>query len=321
MKNQTSLRQKAQNIAALVQQLEQDFGLHIIINDRYFILKNSPLDGLKNINAWHLNAFCLKIKQNNRLHRRCIYLKQLYDKRLQNSGDACSICCYCGVRELAEPVIINGVHLLTVSFAEMLGPTNPRVLSSLARQTGTTPTALLQLKRQALVALPQKRQPALLVYLNTLTALLYDYLSQLPAARQWFLQQTPPQSDYVCGALDFIVQNLCTTLNAQTVAAHCHVSVSHLQHLFLKRRGHGIAQEIKQARLTLAAELLCTTHKTVREIAYFCGFSNSDYFSTAFRAAFSQSPLKYRKSHQSTLAKKPFTLKNNKGDHNHGTAL
>lgn len=62
-----ALKQKAGEIAALTRQLERDLNLKIIINDRYLILKNTPLGELENVNAWHLNPYCLKIKSNRRL--------------------------------------------------------------------------------------------------------------------------------------------------------------------------------------------------------------------------------------------------------------
>lgn len=292
-----ALSQKAKEIQAFVRQLEHDFGLTIILNDRYLILKNTPLDGLEHINAWHLNPYCLKIKSNSRLHARCIYLKRRYDSGHPPAAPA-EVCCYCGVKELAEPVKLGGVWFLTVFITGLQGPLKKTMAQKLAARTGTTARSLLKLHQTALTGSTPQQLQGLQVYLHTLAVLLQQYLQLLPAAANWVNRFESGGTDYISQALDYIAQNAGRGIGTAEVAAFCHISPTYLQHLFQKQRGHGVGLEIRRARLTPAAELLCTTNRSVREIALLCGYRNSDYFSTAFHAGFGQTPLQYRRLHQ-----------------------
>lgn len=292
-----ALKQKADEIAALTRQLEQDLNLKIIINDRYSILKSTPLGELKNVNAWHLNPYCLKIKSNRRLHARCIYLKRRYDAGSPPAAPT-EVYCYCGVKELAEPVTLGSVWFLTIFITGLQGPLNPRLAKILAGQTGTALADFLKLRQAALKEATPAQLQGFKIYLHTLAVLLQQYLQMLPAVENWVNRFENVGIDYIRKALDFITSNATKGISTAEVAAHCHLSQSYLQHLFVKQRGHGVGMEIRHAKLAPAAELLCTTNRSVQEIALACGFCNSDYFSTAFRAGFGQTPLQYRRQHQ-----------------------
>ncbi len=292
-----ALKQKAGEIAALTRQLERDLNLKIIINDRYLILKNTPLGELENVNAWHLNPYCLKIKSNRRLHARCVYLKRRYDAGSPPAAPT-EVCCYCGVKELAEPVTLGGVWFLTVFITGLQGPLGPSLAKILAGRTGTALADFLKLHQTALKGATPAQLQGFKVYLHTLAVLLRQYLQLLPAAENWVNRFENGGTDYIRKALDYITANAAKGISTAEVAAHCHLSQSYLQHLFVKQRGHGVGLEIRRAKLTPAAELLCTTNRSVREIALTCGYHNSDYFSTAFRAGFGQTPLQYRRCHR-----------------------
>jgi AraC-like DNA-binding protein len=102
-------------------------------------------------------------------------------------------------------------------------------------------------------------------------------------------------NEYVNKATEYISKNFLTLINSQDVAEHCHISESHLKHLFSVAVGHGIAEEIRDLRLNYAKELLCTTEYSVKYISFATCFGSSDYFSTVFKKKFKMSPLEYRR--------------------------
>ena len=53
-------------------------------------------------------------------------------------------------------------------------------------------------------------------------------------------------------------------------------------------------QYLRNKKLEKAKQLLAYTPRTIAQIAEECGFSSSDYFSTAFRTAYNVSPTQYR---------------------------
>jgi AraC-like DNA-binding protein len=87
-------------------------------------------------------------------------------------------------------------------------------------------------------------------------------------------------------------------LRLQDVACDIGISERYIQLLFT-RRGTTFSDCLRRVRLARARETLARTgerHKTVTEVAYECGFSNSAYFSTAFRETYGQTPSEYRRS-------------------------
>ena len=51
---------------------------------------------------------------------------------------------------------------------------------------------------------------------------------------------------------------------------------------------------LREARIKRACQLLCTSNKTVAEVAYACGFSDPKYFSRCFKQSVGQSPTEYK---------------------------
>lgn len=86
-------------------------------------------------------------------------------------------------------------------------------------------------------------------------------------------------------------EELCPELLAREVG----VSVRGLYRMFSKR-GLVVAQYIKNRRLDFCAESLRSGHveQKLTALCYFWGFSDSSYFSTAFKARFGMTPGEYR---------------------------
>lgn len=55
-----------------------------------------------------------------------------------------------------------------------------------------------------------------------------------------------------------------------------------------------IHQHILDYRLKKATELLINDELNVKEIAYFCGFKDPNYFSKVFKKRYGQSPLEFK---------------------------
>ncbi len=55
---------------------------------------------------------------------------------------------------------------------------------------------------------------------------------------------------------------------------------------------------IKELKLSMAARKLLTSNATVKEVAYFVGFDDPNYFIREFKDAFGLTPNQYRKASQ-----------------------
>jgi AraC-like DNA-binding protein len=84
-------------------------------------------------------------------------------------------------------------------------------------------------------------------------------------------------------------------LTINTIAKMCFCSSSMVSHLFKKKSGITVNRYITNLRMKKAEELLNTTNLSVTEVAYSCGYTDSNYFVYAFGKAHGVPPLKYKK--------------------------
>ena len=75
-----------------------------------------------------------------------------------------------------------------------------------------------------------------------------------------------------------------------------HISRSYLSKKFKAVTGFGFKEYIVNVRIKNACRLLLETNKSITDIAFECGFNDSNYFGDAFRHVKGVSPNKYRKN-------------------------
>ena len=96
-------------------------------------------------------------------------------------------------------------------------------------------------------------------------------------------------------ALDFIKTNYKEQITIKDIANHVHLSESYLFSVFKKEMGNSPIAYLNNYRLSIAANKLLNTGKTVTEIADSVGINDSVYFNKLFRKTYQLSPSKYRK--------------------------
>ena len=283
-------------IAAYLQCMERDTGWDILIDDPYHLLKSTTLSGLSFYNKYHTNPYCMRIKGNRCLWNRCVYLKKLFNRRIvaKNGG---AVTCYCGVTEFAVPIVIGATHLMTLSATGFTGKLKDRTADILAKRIDMTTENFHRLREESLRGAVEPELDRLNGYLRAAAALLTGYVTKLPHIESYLktVGVGEQQKAYLTAALDFIHRNLADDIRAEDVSDACHVSLSYLQHLFSAVRGHGIASEIREARLNRAEELLCTTNLSVKTIAMTVGYYHTDYFSHLFHQHDGKAPLAFRR--------------------------
>lgn len=78
------------------------------------------------------------------------------------------------------------------------------------------------------------------------------------------------------------------------VADYVGASIYAVSRLFKEITGKGFKEYVNDKRLENGHQLLCTTSKSIAEIAIAAGFDNANYFSTVFKAKYGMPPTKYR---------------------------
>ncbi len=91
----------------------------------------------------------------------------------------------------------------------------------------------------------------------------------------------------------YISENYRQELSLSSLAKKYSVSVGYFSKLFKKHTGMGVNEYISITRTVAAKELFDTTDMTVTEVAFECGFNDSNYFSQIFKRSTGLSPKKY----------------------------
>lgn len=94
----------------------------------------------------------------------------------------------------------------------------------------------------------------------------------------------------------YIKQNYSSQISLSSVALDNFISPEHLSRSFKEKMGKGFNEFLSEIRLEEAKKILESNDKlSISEIAYSCGFNDSNYFSDKFKKAYGVPPLRYRK--------------------------
>ena len=96
----------------------------------------------------------------------------------------------------------------------------------------------------------------------------------------------------------YIEEHFTEEIRISDLARQFFISPYYLSHTFRSQVGYSPKQYIQLNRLSYAKELLETTDLQVSQIAYKCGFGDTNNFIRAFKAWFGQAPNKYRNSEE-----------------------
>ncbi len=95
---------------------------------------------------------------------------------------------------------------------------------------------------------------------------------------------------------DYIRNHYNKDISLSALAALLNMHANHLGMLISQSSGHSFRQHLNDYRIQRAQIILRSTSSSITEVAYMCGFQDSNYFSTAFKKHSGQSPRSYRKT-------------------------
>ena len=96
--------------------------------------------------------------------------------------------------------------------------------------------------------------------------------------------------------LSFVQGNFMNDIGIKDIAFACACSESTVSHLFKSNTGMSVKEYIIDLRIKQAKKLLTATDLPVFTVAELCGFSNPNYFPTAFKKHTGKTPTDYRQS-------------------------
>lgn len=101
--------------------------------------------------------------------------------------------------------------------------------------------------------------------------------------------------EYINLAIDYIEENIKGSLELEEIAKVALLSKHYFQRVFHVVIGMTVTDYIRNRKLSLAAEELLTTNKTVTEVALDYGYESTDAFTKAFRRLHGVTPSAIRK--------------------------
>jgi AraC-like DNA-binding protein len=112
--------------------------------------------------------------------------------------------------------------------------------------------------------------------------------------------ETPPEESLdllrLGDAIAYSETHYAEKITLADLAQKAHLSARHFQRIFQECLGHSPIDHLLHIRIQKAAELLRHSKRTITEIAFDCGFSDSNYFTRQFRKITGQTPRQYRAS-------------------------
>ena len=107
-------------------------------------------------------------------------------------------------------------------------------------------------------------------------------------------------------AVKYIQENYTSTLRLADVAKMLSVSEEHLSRIFKKEINFGFSEYITLIRLQKAEHMLKNEpSRAVTEVAYACGFNDSNYFSYKFKKAYGITPSQLRDGKEMDIPQPP----------------
>lgn len=138
-----------------------------------------------------------------------------------------------------------------------------------------------------------------------------DKLETLDEVKSWFMsfytnfinqlnEKKSNKSDTIVStALKYIEENYNNPcLSAESIADYVDISPNYLRTIFKNTVNKSLSSYISEFRFNKAKSLLETTDLTISDISIAVGFSNSNYFYTAFKKNFAISPTHYRNNYK-----------------------
>lgn len=94
--------------------------------------------------------------------------------------------------------------------------------------------------------------------------------------------------------MKYVADNCHNDITIKHLSKEFGYSPNYITTLFKKNSGVGFKDYVILQRIKNAEYMLSTTDKSIYEIAFCCGFNDSNYFSTLFKKIHGVSPRKYR---------------------------
>lgn len=235
-------------------------------------------------NNIHKNSYCTFIKTRDEAWKRCIKCQQNVLKAYNN--DCLFGMCHAGVEEYV--FYVDDKTFISISGYGIDQEKAAERINRLSYECHFDKSELLTVYEQGLVH-KKENISELKILVKPLCHMLL--LLQIMIGD---IQALESKSKLFDSILAFVQNNIMQDITIRSIADACVCSESTVSHLFKEYTNQSVKKYINNLRLKQAEKLLLTTDLPIGNIATLCGFTDTNYFSTAFKKSVGLSPVKYR---------------------------
>lgn len=267
------------NLSELMDEMEAQTGLVINFHDLSGLSLQIPSLKIRQEQHYHHGDYCSFAKRHGN-QSACAANKQRSIARAQTGMPFFGYCPF-GVWDYALPVRHDDQTIGIVYAGSLKGERDLAAIRGHA-YTGATPRQLTDDKKNA--CMQSARFLAQYIVL-----LIQSWIRQ---GNQ--LGKKKPEHFYLQAMHQYIETHYQKNISLQGLAEQLHVHANYLGGLISNLTNHTFRQHLHKYRCERAQVYLRGTHDSITEIAFLCGFQDSNYFSSAFKRFCGLSPRQYR---------------------------
>jgi len=254
-------------------------------NGLFVTVHGKGISGLLEHNI-HRNPFCSLVKTDPNAWQKCIQCQQKVLKEYKK--EFFFGMCYAGVEEYV--FFANDKIFVSVSGYGINEEKAIERIEYLSREYFLDKESLLYVYKNGL-----KKEKENEEQLTTLIKPLCYMLNFLQFIILDIPERVETKSVLFDSMLNYVQFNFMNEITIRDIAQACACSQSTVCHVFKQYTGKSIKKYIDNLRINQAKRLLSTSDLPINRIAQLCGFSNINYFPTAFKKQIGISPTEYRR--------------------------
>ena len=252
-------------------------------NGLFVTVHGKGISGLLEHNI-HRNPFCSLVKTDPNAWQKCIQCQQKVFREYKK--EFFFGMCYAGVEEYV--FFVNDKIFVSVSGYGINEEKAIERIEYLSREYFLDKESLLYVYKNGLKKEKEEQ-------LTTLIKPLCHMLNFLQFITLDIPERVETKSVLFDSMLNYVQFNFMNEITIRDIAQACACSQSTVCHVFKQYTGESIKKYIDNLRINQAKKLLSTSDLPINRIAQLCGFSNINYFPTAFKKQIGISPTEYRR--------------------------
>jgi AraC-like DNA-binding protein len=272
-----------ESIADYIEFLRDEYGLRISLHGGGL---TAALDSLAPYNT-HECVYCMYVKGSSECWDRCKESQRRAERRARDGAFFGS--CYAGVGEFVFPIESEGKIYGIISVGGYVGSAQKRAF--FAKKYGFHEQKLSQIASAEL-----KTEIPDLKFLKTVITPLAAMLSILIRKEE---AANGHKEEAYGKILSIIHSGYSQKIRISDIAAKCHYSVSFVGRLFKENSGISLNKYLFNLRMQKAKELILDSNMRIEDVACAVGFSDTNYFISAFSKYYKAPPKKYRNANKS----------------------